>query len=314
MNPIERQTLRWPIGRSRLPHILLAGVLASCGDSNSSNPRVEDLMSGLKRQNEDPIIEASLGQCRVGVVEGNGTSSDSVRLCGFCVITAHVRVVGDPFAGGGTRLVAERRLGTAMFRKAVSADYPNVRPVPGEQGVWVLDGAGIRLNERFRWQALPLALATELGYEQQTGFNATLASGLPAHVVENFASDDSLRRRAATAIGDCESSLAGENTQPPRASSTTEDAYAKTRAAATADTEAAAFEAAADRVANQTRDRRVADARLDPGGEPISPEVAADLARRSRERQAAEAGLDPGGEPISPEVLAATRGRASDRE
>jgi hypothetical protein len=174
-----------------------------------SGPAETELMQALERTYPGhPIAMARLEQCQEGRVDGK-----TVQVCGFCFVGVGL-AYSDNAIERGAYLKAVRRGGSAVFRRAISAEQPEVEPAPGQRGVWL--ASSIRTGEGVRSEPLSRELMRQAGHLRRPGFGTfvkwvrssaegtgPLGEAVDEEVARKFAADATLRKGAADLVGAC---------------------------------------------------------------------------------------------------------------
>lgn len=182
-------------------------VVGGCdGMGSNADPTPEDfLMSIRSMQPAVPILTAEISQCRSGSGVDQGGADREMRVCDVCVIGLDIEMVGGQFAGGGTRLFAGRSYASVGFHQAISYDQPNVRPMDGEKGVWVIDPASTRERGPSETRQFSAELEQRAGFQSRTGFAAGWGIlQVPREILSHVQNDDQLIKEVTDLVGSCE--------------------------------------------------------------------------------------------------------------
>jgi hypothetical protein len=178
--------------------------------SGGAGPSVEELMQALEQAHPGyPIVAASLNQCREGR-EGGKT----VQVCDMCFVAVAAGFTNNTFERG-MYLKAVRRNGSAVFRRAMSAERPGVEPGANQRGVWL--ASNVRLRPGRETKALSGDLMRRAGHQRRAGFGTFVKWGIRSGVDDDepigekvsetvagkFTSDAQLRAESAALVAPC---------------------------------------------------------------------------------------------------------------
>jgi len=227
---------------------MLAVGLIGCGQGGIgvSGPTSDELVQALNGANVRPVLDSSLGSCQPGTI-----GEASVQVCGFCAVTVGIGR-GENTYEEGAYVQAVRHAGTVAFRRAFSAEQPDVEPGPGQRGVWLAVQSTFDLGDESPTTALSNDQMRRIGYVRRTHLSAFIDSAntrVSNEVTERIMSDQTVKDEILGLVGDCsgripQTAQAPANTTEPETISEALNQMAETLAPGSTDASSTAPTAA----------------------------------------------------------------------
>lgn len=191
--------MRW--GQTACVSILTVALMA-CGQAGIgvSGPTSDELVQALNGANVRPVLDYSLGSCQPGTI-----GEASVQVCGFCAVTVGIGR-GENNWEEGAYVQAVRHNGTVAFRRAFSAEQPDVEPGPGQRGVWLAVQSTFELGDDSPTIALSNAQMRRIGYTRRTHLSSFIDSAntrVSDEISERIISDQAMKDEILALVGDC---------------------------------------------------------------------------------------------------------------